>query len=63
MVNGWNGEKLDFFIKGFNEYFTNDDVDLFVFISHMLSGHTPQMRIAEDSIYDLPDNSAVSRII
>ncbi len=63
MANGWNGENLDFFIKGFNEYFTSDDVDLFVFNSHMLSGHTPQMRIAEDSIYDLPDYSFFDAVV
>jgi len=56
-ANGWNGETLDNFIEGFHEYFSNDNVDLFVFASNMLAGHNPTLHKAEDSIYDLPDIS------
>lgn len=56
-ANGWNGENLDFFINGFNEYFTDGDVDLFVFNSHMLTAQHQELRDSEDSIYDLPDYS------
>lgn len=62
-ANGWNGENLDFFIKGFQEYFTDNDVDLFVFASHMLSGYNPALRSSEDSIYDLPDYSFFDAVI
>ncbi len=56
-ANGWNGENLDSFINGFNSHFTNDDVDLFVFSSNMLTGYNPTLRDSEESIYDLADYS------
>lgn len=56
-ANGWNGENLDYFIEGFNEYFSEKDVDLFVFASYMLTGQNMTLRNSEDSIYDLPDYS------
>ena len=56
-VNGWNGENVDNFIDGFNCYFSNNDVDLFVFTSFSLSVNTPARHIAEDSVYSLPDYS------
>lgn len=56
-ANGWNGENLDEFIVGFNEYFANAEVDLFVFTSYMLTDQSLAMCNAEDSIYDLPDYS------
>lgn len=62
-ANGWNGENIDFFIKGFNGYFTKNDVDLFVFSSYMLSGFSQAMKSAEDSIYDLPDYSFFDAVI
>jgi len=62
-ANGWNGENLDFFIKGFNEYFANNDVDLFLFTSHMLSGYSLAVHNAEESIYDLPDYSFFDAVV
>lgn len=62
-ANAWNGENLDLFIEGFNEYFTNDDVDLFVFSSYMLSGQSQALQDAEDSIYDLPDYSFFDAVV
>lgn len=63
LANGWNGENLDIFINGFNEYFSDNDVDLFVFSSNMLSGHNPVLRDSEESIYELADYSFFDAVI
>lgn len=56
-VNGWNGENIDKFIDGFNGYFSDDDIDLFVFTSYSGSVDSVKKNEAEDSIYSLADMS------
>lgn len=63
LANGWNGENLDNFIKGFNEFFVNDEVDLFVFTSYALGSQRPMLRRSEDSIYTLPEFSFFDVVI
>jgi len=63
LANGWNGENLDNFIKGFNEFFVNDEVDLFVFTSLALGSQSPVLRRSEDSIYSLPEFSFFDVVI
>ena len=62
-VNGWNGENVDNFINGFNSYFPNNDVDLFVFTSFSLTVDSEEMNKAEDAIYSLPDISFFDAVI
>lgn len=58
-VNGWNGENVDSFIEGFNGYFADGEVDLFIFTSYSQAGTDDRQRLndAENSIYSLPDIS------
>ena len=62
-VNGWNGENVDSFIEGFNGYFTNEEVDLFVFTSYSTTISSIKMHDAEDAIYDLPDMAFFDAVI
>lgn len=55
-ANGWNGENLDSFLKGFNGSF-EEDVDVFVFSSYSAYSMDEVNRACENSIYDLPDYS------
>ena len=56
-VNGWNGENVDNFIDGFNGFFSDDDIDLFVFTSYSFASDSVERNVSEDSIYSLPDIS------
>ncbi len=56
-VNGWNGENVDSFLEGFNNYLINSSIDIFVFTSYALTVHTQAMIDSENKIYDLPDIS------
>lgn len=63
-VNGWNGENIDNFLDGFNSFFSNDDVDLFVFTSYSTNaGIMEAQHGAENSIYSLPDVSFFDAVI
>lgn len=62
--NGWNGENLDNFIKGFRDEFRKDELDLFVFTSFATFSTDGQFdRESEDTIYDLPDVAFFDAVI
>lgn len=62
-VNGWNGENVDNFIDGFNGFFSNENVDLFVFTSFSTTVSSAKMQDVEDSIYSLPNVSFFDAVI
>ncbi len=53
--NGFNGSNLGGFIEGLTEAIPPKHADFFLFMSHAAYGHSETQRMAENSIFDLPD--------
>jgi len=53
--NGFNGSNLGGFIEGLTEAIPPKHADFFLFMSHAAYGHNETQRMAENSIFDLPD--------
>ena len=53
--NGFNGSNLGGFIEGLTEAIPPKHADFFLFMSHAAYGHSEIQRMAENSIFDLPD--------